>query len=367
MPRSLLLSALLLLVVACKDAQTPPAHAAYPWPLPAGFPAPLVPADNPMTEAKVALGRHLFYDRNLSANGRQACADCHQQAFAFAEPRKTAIGSTGQPHRRNSLALVNVAYNGSLTWAHSGLVRIEQQLLIPLFGERPVEMGISGHEDEVLARLDTPQYRTLFAEAFPGQTPDFSLVVKALASFVRSLVSFDSPFDRYAYGGDDHALSDAAKRGMALFFSEQLECHHCHGGFNFTQSSKHERQALDLRPFHNTGLYNEDAQGAYPASDQGLIEISQQARDMGHFRAPTLRNVAVSAPYMHDGSLATLEDVIDFYARGGRKEGIHSPLKSPFVKGFEITAQQKQDLLAFLHSLTDQRFLDNPRHGPPTP
>ncbi|MDF2177437.1 di-heme enzyme [Aliiglaciecola sp. CAU 1673] len=349
-------------MAACTKAPEP-----YQWQLPEGFPAPLVPEDNPMSQAKVTLGRHLFYDRNLSANASQSCADCHQQQYAFAEPKVTAIGSTGEAHRRNSQSLVNVAYNGSFTWAHSGLSHIEQQLLIPLFGEKPVEMGISGHENEVLARLDTPQYHALFKEAFPGEEVSFSLVVKALASFVRSLLSFDSPFDHYAYGGDDSALSDSAQQGLALFFSEQLECHHCHGGFNFTQSSKHERQQLDLRPFHNTGLYNEDGQGAFPIADQGLIEISQQSRDMGHFRAPSLRNVAVSAPYMHDGSLATLEEVIDFYAAGGRGNGINSPLKSPFVKGFEITDAQKQDLLAFLHSLTDPAFLNNPRHGPPKP
>ena len=160
-------------------------------------------------------------------------------------------------------------------------------------------------------------------------------------------------------------LNESAQRGLNLFFSERLECHHCHGGFNFTQSSKHQNQLLDLKPFHNTGLYNTDEKGAYPIVDQGLFEVSLDAKDMGRFRAPTLRNVALTAPYMHDGSLATLEQVIEFYAAGGRGQGINSPLKSPFVKGFELSPQDKQDLLAFLHSLTDKSFLTNPDFSEP--
>jgi cytochrome c peroxidase len=163
-------------------------------------------------------------------------------------------------------------------------------------------------------------------------------------------------------------MSDKAKRGMELFFSEKLECFHCHGGFNFTQSSQHENQRLDLQPFHNTGLHNVNDKGAYPIDDQGLIEVTLQPGDMGKFRAPTLRNVEVSAPYMHDGSLATLDDVIDFYAAGGRGHGMVNPLKSHFLAGFELKSQQKQDLIAFLHSLTDRQFLKSnvnyPRMSP---
>lgn len=343
---------LLLLLLGCGQPDKP-----YQWALPQGFPEPIVPNDNPMSEAKVALGRVLFYDRNLSFNKTQACASCHQQAFAFAQPAKVATGSTGQLHRRNSLALVNVAYNTTLTWAHPELTRIEQQLLIPLFAEHPLEMGISGHDQEVLARFDSADYRPLFNAAFGDEVPSYDGIVKALASFVRSLVSFDSAFDRYAYQMQDDALSEPAKRGMALFFSEQLECHHCHGGINFSQASRHAGQLLQIRQFHNTGLYNEDGQGAYPASDMGLYEVTGQGVDMGHFRAPTLRNIARSAPYMHDGSLPTLEAVLDFYAAGGRGAGIDSPVKSVFIRGFTLSVEQKQDLLAFLHSLTDENFL----------
>ncbi|MFT5634742.1 MAG: cytochrome c peroxidase, partial [Cognaticolwellia sp.] len=200
------------------------------------------------------------------------------------------------------------------------------------------------------------------------------LIVKALASYVRSLISLNSSFDKYAYLSDDNAISAAAIRGMSLFFSERLECHHCHGGFNFTQSTGHEQQLIDRRPFHNTGLYyvaiNKDEFG-YPSKDIGLADISTLAKDNGRFRAPTLRNIRHSAPYMHDGSVATLAEVIDIYAAGGRNiksgqykgDGRANPMKSQFVKGFELTALEKQDLLTFLDTLTDETFLTSPEHG----
>jgi cytochrome c peroxidase len=349
----LVLSGLLL---ACEPS--PSTQNEYDWNLPKGFPSPLVPNDNPMSDEKVALGKALFFDVNLSFNQSISCASCHQPEFAFSEFQKIAVGSTGQRHRRNTQSLVNVAYNSNLTWAHSGLNQIEQQILIPMFSENPIELGITGYETDVLQRFDTLSYSKLFKQAFDAGA-DFDKIVKALASYVRSLTSFASPFDEYAYQSNDAAMSDEAKRGMELFFSEKFECFHCHGGFNFTQSSQHENQRLDLRPFHNTGLYNVDDTGAYPEYDQGLIEVTLQSKDMGRFRAPTLRNVEVSAPYMHDGSLATLDDVIEFYAAGGRGRGATNPLKSAFLAGFELQLQQKQDLIAFLQSLTDRQFLNS--------
>ncbi|MEW9799322.1 MbnH family di-heme enzyme [Alteromonas sp. CYL-A6] len=351
---------ILLLAGGCERSPTP-----YEWELPYSVPEPVVPADNPMTEEKVALGRALFYDTALSQNQRQSCASCHQQANGFAEPVRQSVGTTGEAVSRNALALVNVAYNGSLTWAHNGLKTIEQQLLIPLFNDDPVELGLSTRNPALLERFNTPRYRAMFEQAFGEPDPSWDYIVKALASFVRSLVSFSSPFDDYAYGGNDAALTDRQLKGMTLFFSERLECFHCHGGVNFTQSSKHAGQQLDLRPFHNTGLYNTDGNGAYPETDQGLYSVSFNPEDMGKFRAPTLRNITVTAPYMHDGSVATLAEVIDIYASGGRDAGRFSPYKSPFVKGFEITDEEKDALIDFLNSLTDQSFLHDARFGPP--
>ena len=359
---------LALLLTACSKAPEP-----YQWPIPQDFPKPQVPVDNPMTQAKVELGRHLFYDKNLSANGQQSCASCHQQSQAFAEGLVTSVGSTGEVHHRNSQALINIAYNKNLTWAHSELTTLERQIIIPLFGEVPLEMGVTGHEDKVLARFATAQYEQMFERAFDDEQANFDHIVKALASFVRSLISFNSRFDLYAYSMQDDALTESEIRGMDLFFSERLECHHCHGGFNFTQSTTHEMQLLDRHAFHNTGLYNLDGKGSFPITDQGLVTVTGNPNDMGKFRAPTLRNIALTAPYMHDGSIQTLEQVIDFYSSAGRNiesgeyrgDGRANPMKSNFVKGFELNEEEKQDLLAFLHSLTDQSFINNPAYSNP--
>lgn len=375
-----LLGGLFCGLLGCEPTQT-----AYRWPLPDGFPRPEVPAENPMTAAKVELGRHLFYDVRLSANQQQSCSSCHQQAQAFAEPKVVSIGSTGEAHRRNALALVNVAYNRTLTWAHPQLQQIEQQLLLPMLGDNPVELGMAGQQATILARLKTPPYPALFDAAFGSPEPDMTAINLALASFVRRLISLQSPFDQYAYQHDDSALTAAQIRGMDLFFSERFECHHCHGGFNFTQSTSHEKQPLDRRPFHNTGLYYTQRAGlsqgkamadlGYPQVDRGLAELSGRAEDDGRFRAPTLRNIAVTAPYMHDGSVATLSEVIDLYRAGGRVitdgpsvgDGRQHPSRSPFVKGIAMTDAEKQDLLAFLQSLTDPHFLTDPALANPWP
>lgn len=348
---------------------------AYEWTLPVGFPEPRVPEDNPLTVEKVELGRHLFYDVRLSANQTQSCASCHRQSHAFSDGAPTAIGSTGQKHRRNSMALVNAAYGATFTWAHPNITSLEQHVLIPLFGDAPIEMGAAGHEEEILQRLESDEiYRRLFAEAFPFQRGriNFDSVSKAIASFVRTLTSFDSPFDRYAYGGDDSALTESQLRGMNLFMSERLECAHCHSGFNFSQFVTHEAMSPAERPFHVTGLHYVGEKHV-PGFDHGLFEVTADIADRDKFKAPTLRNIEHSAPYMHDGSLATLEEVLDFYAAAGREitegpyagDGRKHPGKSAFVRGFVLTAEEKQDVINFLRGLSDEKFLTNEEYGPP--
>lgn len=348
----------------------------YAWDLPPGFPPPRVPEDNPMTPAKVELGRHLFYDTRLSGNGTQSCASCHFQEKAFSDGRRLAVGSTGEVHPRNSMSLTNVAYNATLTWSNSALVTFEKQFHVPIFGEDPIELGVAGHEDEVLTRFrEDPLYQELFAEAYPSERDAVNMgnIIRALASFNRTLISGDSPYDRFVYQQDMDALSESARRGLELVLSEDLECHHCHGGFNFTTSTVHANTRFFEAPFHNTGLYNVDGEGAYPPQNQGLYEVTGNIEDMGRFRAPTLRNIALTAPYMHDGSMATLEEVIAFYERGGRLledgplagDGSISPYKSGFVGGFTLTDQQRNDLLTFLNTLTDSTFITDPRFSNP--
>lgn len=347
----------------------------YDWGLPAAFPKPKVPEDNPMSAAKVELGRHLFYDTRLSLNETQSCASCHLQELAFTDGLANAVGSTGEVHPRSSMAVMNVGYYTALTWANNVVDRLEEQALLPIFGEAPVELGFAGQEDELLARLAAdPTYVELFAEAFPDEAEPISLgtVTKGLASFERALVSHDSPYDRYV-AGDTAALSEAALRGQDLFFSESLECFHCHGGFNFSDSVATETTNIIEVMFHNTGLYNIGGTGDYPPENTGLHALTGVASDMGRFRTPSLRNIAKTAPYMHDGSIATLDEVIDHYAAGGRTitegpyagVGSESIYKSELVNGFELTAEERADLIAFLESLTDETFLSDPRFASP--
>lgn len=350
----------------------------YEWNLPAGLPKPVVPADNPMTVEKVELGRHLFYEKRLSVTGAYSCASCHEQKRAFTDGKLVGVGATGERHPRNSMSLANVAYNSVLTWANPLMTQLESQALVPMFGEHPIELGMVGREDQILTALrQDSTYQKLFTAAFGAGDSNINLnnLTKAIASFERSLISFNSPYDRYRFGGDKTAISASAKRGEKLFHSEQLECFHCHGGLNFSDSVKHERLSFTEVSFHNTGLYNIDGKGAYPPSNTGVHEITRQPSDMGRFKAPTLRNIALTPPYMHDGSIGTLEDVIEHYRVGGRAlhkgpyagVGSKNPLKSQFISGFKITEAEKQDLLAFLHSLTDESLIHNPAFGDPSP
>jgi cytochrome c peroxidase len=273
------------------------------------------------------------------------------------------------------MSLVNVAYATRLTWANHLLDRLEIQALTPLFGEQPIEMGMGGREQQIIEMLRSDsRYRQQFGDVFPGDRDPHSILnaVRAIAAFVRSIVAFDSAYDRYL-NGDETALNAAEQRGMALFFSERLECFHCHGGFTFTDSSRHENTTVESVGFHNTGLYNVGGGGAYPADNTGLFDLTGERRDMGRFRAPSLRNVELTAPYMHDGSIASLEAVIDHYAQGGRVltggpfagEGFRSPFKSEFLRGFTLTGEERQDLLAFLRSLTDPSVVSNPAWSDP--
>ncbi|MFQ5610295.1 MAG: MbnH family di-heme enzyme [Woeseiaceae bacterium] len=339
----------------------------YGWDLGGNMPRPQVPIDNPMSDVKVALGRRLFYDTRLSINGTMACASCHIQALAFTDGKARAIGATGDTHPRSSMSLVNVAYGSRLTWANTLLDRLEDQALTPLFGDNPVEMGLAGREQLVVALLeDDAGYSVLVPDAFPGDANPYSVLnaVRAIASFTRSIVSFEAPYDAFI-AGDVDALSDSAIRGMDLFFSERLECFHCHGGFNFTDSTTHENANVELVGYHNNGLYNIDGNGAYPADNTGLFDMTGHRRDMGRFKAPTLRNIAVSAPYMHDGSIATLREVIEHYAAGGRGDGRLSPYKSEFIRGFELQEREMSDLIAFLEALTDEQVLTAERWSNP--
>jgi cytochrome c peroxidase len=311
--------------------------------LPRWFPVPKVPVDNPMTEEKVELGRHLFYEPMLSGNSTYSCASCHRQSLAFTDGLAQAIGATGGQHPRSSMSLANIVYNASYGWIDRTW-SLEAQMAAPMYNEHPVEMGLKGHEPEVLERLASDaDYADRFRAAFPGEPQPVTMpnIVKAIASFERVILSADSPFDRYLYADDHSGMSPAAKRGVALFFSDRLKCSECHGSVNISGPT----------------IFS----GAMPSDPEAFFHDTGVAAEPAKFRAPTLRNIAVTAPYMHDGSIATLKDVVSHYAAGGRS----ARPKSDRVRGFAISPAEIDDLVAFLHTLTDEKFLTNPAFSNP--
>lgn len=384
LPGALLLPVMLL--VGCGESETSVNRSAEQDSLrevlgiPEHFPLPYVPEFNLPTEEKIALGRRLFYEERLSANETQSCASCHEQARAFADGETVPTGSSGERLTRNSQGLANVAYHPTLTWASKIFTNIESQLHVPLRADNPIELGITdGVLDEVLDRFnDDPLYSQLFANAFPEAEPGVTInkISHALASFVRTMVSADSAFDRWL-AGDEQAMTDQQKEGFVLFNGEKFECFHCHGGINFSVSyrdSNSDPGSLSV-PFFNNGLYNVGGDGSYPPNDQGLYELTQNPNHRGLFRPPTLRNVAVTQPYMHDGSIETLREVVLHYARGGRRiadgplagDGRLSPLKSGLVRGFSATEEEVDAVVAFLEALTDETFLTAPEFSDPEP
>jgi cytochrome c peroxidase len=318
-----------------RETQLRRAPTDFDWRLPPGFPAPPVPADNPMSTDKVTLGRDLFHDQRLSFNGTISCASCHAQALGFTDGHARAIGATGEAHPRSSMQLANVAYNSAFTWIDREPHSLEEQMLQPLLNEQPIEMGLRSHESLVLGRFAGDEhYHELFARAFPGDAAPVSLanVVRAIASFERTLISGRSSFDRYLFDDDQAALSSAAKRGMDLFFSKRGGCAQCHSGLTLGGA-----QAL----YANTGV------------ERGTRNA---------FRIPSLRNVEVTAPYMHDGSLSTLDDVLDHYSAGGRFRSHDTDRR---IRALKLSTDERRDLLEFMKSLTDREFLTDSRFARP--
>jgi cytochrome c peroxidase len=343
--RSTLALFALLAGAGSAQAADPSPGADYDWQLPRGFPPPTVPADNRMTPEKVSLGRLLFYETRLSISGQQACATCHNQSLAFTDGKARAVGATGELHPRSAMSLANVAYSPVYTWTDAGFASLEAQVLQPLLNEHPVEMGLKGRESQVLSELASDlRYREGFARAFPQDNSPITLanLARALASFERTLISGRSRFDRYVFDDERAALDAAAKRGMGLFFSERIGCGQCHFGINFSGPSVHAR---------------------IPQADPAFVNTGE-----GRFRVPTLRNIAVTAPYMHDGAVVTLAEVLDFYSATGRGHpatAAQTANQDARLRPFALTSAEKQDLLEFLASLTDEDFLRDARFAAP--
>ncbi len=334
-------------LVACVSSLAP---ASEPWP--SADLKPPFPAGNPPTPIKVELGRRLFYDGDLSWDGTMSCATCHEQKRGFADASKTRPGFDGQPGERNIQTLANVGWFGSLTWGGPQVDTLEHQALIPIEGLVPVEMGFAGKPEGALAQRlkDQACYPQMFKAAFPERNGEVSMdtIVMALSAFQRSLVSLEAPYDRRRRG-DASAISGQARRGEALFGDKQ--CASCHAGPHFTDAALAGRKPV--ASFHRLAWPTEEGE------DEGLGRVTQNRDDIGKFRTPGLRNVALSAPYMHNGEVATLAGAIrHHYADADAGD---ARLKQT------VSEAEVSDLVAFLETLTDEGFINNPAFASPKP
>lgn len=304
--------------------------------IPEGFPNPVFPADNALTKERVELGRMLFYDPVLSLDSTISCASCHHQELAFADNNSISPGVNGELAVRNAPTLTNVAYNPTLLF-DGYLPTLEMQILVPI--QEHAEFNFNIVEIAKRLKINT-DYVNRSWQAYE-RLPDPYVITRAIASFERTLISGNSPYDRYV-NGDKASLNKAEIRGMNLFFNE-LACASCHGGFNFTDFST-----------KNNGL-------AEVYADSGRARATHLEEDKALFKIPTLRNIGLTAPYMHDGSIETLEGVIEHYMTGGKNH----PNKSDLIKPFKLSRRKKADLIAFLKALSDESFLKNPAFSNP--
>jgi cytochrome c peroxidase len=289
-----------------------------------------IPKGNPLTKEKIALGREIYFDPRLSADETVSCASCHNPQLAFTDGQKASVGIRGQIGIRSAPTIINRVFSRTQFW-DGRASSLEEQAKGPMIN--PIEMGNKNYDDVVKRLRNIKGYREGFKEAFG--TEDFTIeqVAEAIASFERTVVSGNSPFDKFESGGDEKAISESAKRGLDIF-RDKGRCSECHAGFNFTDEK-----------FHNTGVGMDK-----PNPDLGRYEITKKEEDKGAFKTPTLREIARTGPYMHDGSLKTLEEVVEFYDKGG----IKNPNLDKEMKPLNLTEEEKKDLVEFLKTLNGE-------------
>lgn len=312
-----------------------PVLEAEEYPLPLGVPKPIVPSDNPITPEKVALGRKLYFDKRLSANDTVSCATCHDPQKGFADAGPVSTGINGQKGTRSAPTSLDAA-NYDLQFWDGRALTLEEQAKSPIIN--PVEMGMPSHDAVVEKLKGIQEYREDFQKVFGGEIT-IDNIVKAIASFERTLLSGNSPFDRYTYGGDKNALSDQAKKGLEIFNGKGrcITCHEFVSSYALFTDNK----------FHNLGVGMDK-----PNPDMGRYDVTKEDKDKGAFKTPTLRNIALTAPYMHDGSEPTLEAAVEFYDKGGNP----NPYLSGEMRPLNLTKEEKQALVEFLKSLTSSNI-----------
>lgn len=297
--------------------------------LPFGFPEMEIPEDNHRTEARLALGSNLFFDPIMSDDKSISCASCHRPELVFADTMRVSPGSAGKLGTRNVPSLINIGYLPYFT-RDGGVPTLEMQVFVPIDQHNEFNFSMAG----IVGRMkDSPMYVDMCEKAY-GREPDAFCVTRSLAAFQRELIGGKSAYDAFL-AGDTAAIGASAKRGMELFFSKEIGCTNCHGGFLFTDHT-----------FQNNGLYNTYA-------DSGRFRVTMNELDRATFKVPSLRNVAVTAPYMHDGSVETLQGVLEHYSTGVENH----QNKSELVEKLELDSTEKADLEEFLKSLTDSTFV----------
>lgn len=324
------------------SAPLPPGTSPYPFRAPSHFPRPSLPDDNPLTREGVALGKKLFFEKRLSKNNSLACAGCHHPDYAFSDPNKAfSLGITGQRGHRNAMPLFNLAWSGAYTW-DGRREKLRDQALAPI--QDPLEMNQSLPESVRKLKADAT-YPKLFQKAFGSLGITAERMGLALEQYLLTLIAADSKFDRALRG--EAAFTDQEKEGLLLFITEYdpirgkfgADCFHCHGGNLFTDH-RYTNNGLDKR-----------------FRDEGRAQVTGEVGDQGKFKTPSLRNIAVTAPYMHDGRFKTLEQVIDHYSKGIHPSETLDPniAKHP-AAGIRLSAEDKRALVAFLKTLTDQTY-----------
>jgi cytochrome c peroxidase len=341
------LGAISFLLFSCEPE---PTTTPYNFQVPVGFIQPTIPSSNPMTVEGVDLGRKLFYDPLLSKNDVQACADCHAQNYGFTDDGlQYSIGVDGNPGNRNAMAIINLAWGSSFFW-DGRAVDLEHQIFGPV--TNPLEMNTTWVEVENELNANST-YKDLFKKAFNIDHIDSVHVSKAIAQFLRSIVSGNSRFDKFVR--QEINLTPSEMNGLTIYTTERGDCFHCHPITSGLMTDN---------TFKNNGL-DDDAS----MIDLGRMDVTGLTTDKGKFKVPTLRNIELTAPYMHDGRFATLGEVVDHYDMGGTASSTVDPLMKHLPgsasPGLNLTAQDKLDLIAFLRTFTDQDFVNNTNYSHP--
>ena len=313
--------------------------------------------------SEIEFGRRLFFDTRLSVNGTKSCATCHDPRLAFTDGYRRSTGAFADEHRHNSPSLINLSTYRSLNWNAPYTTNLTKHMDAPLFGTSPIEMGAATESRQIISLLEKDEiYKRMYQQlygSFDEQVWD--KIKEAIAAFVQTLEFRNSAYDRFVKG-DGSAMSKEAAQGMKLFFSDRAKCGECHGGIDFNEAQSLQNVFSD---FFNVGLY-----APYPATDKGLAEVTLSNDDEGKFRTPSLRNVAVTAPYMHDGSVRTLEECLQIFNQGGRisewgGDGRMHPAKSNYIQALGLSEEEQRSLLIFLEALTDTSYLSKPQFTNP--